>query len=65
MIEAKVEGADKQGSAFDKNRFIGIIGRHAFHVFDLEAMDFLYADPERGYMVNIDEFKDKDKDKTN
>ena len=43
---------------FDKNRFIGVIGRMCFHVFDLESMDFIYADPERGYVVNIDVTKD-------
>ena len=39
---------------FNKNRFIGVVGREAFHVFDLEMMDFIVADPERGYVVNID-----------
>ena len=49
MIEAKVEGADKQGSAFDKNRFIGVAGREAFHVFDLDKMDFVRSDAGQGY----------------
>ena len=40
---------------FNKNRFIAVLGREAFHVFDLEAMDFIYADDERGYAVNIDQ----------
>ena len=39
---------------FDKNRFIGVVGREAFHVFDLAQMDFIYADVESGYKVNID-----------
>eukprot|EP00354_Favella_ehrenbergii_P008853 CAMPEP_0170457592 /NCGR_PEP_ID=MMETSP0123-20130129/4839_1 /TAXON_ID=182087 /ORGANISM="Favella ehrenbergii, Strain Fehren 1" /LENGTH=217 /DNA_ID=CAMNT_0010721449 /DNA_START=869 /DNA_END=1521 /DNA_ORIENTATION=+ len=43
---------------FDKNRFIGAIGRMAFHIFDLEAMDFVYADLDRGYSVNLDELKE-------
>ena len=41
--------------SFNKNRFIGVVGREAFHVFDLEKMDFISADPEGGYRVNIDE----------
>ena len=40
---------------FDKNRYIGVVGREAFHVFDLEQMDFLYADEDSGYKVNIQE----------
>ena len=43
-----------QSTFFNRNRFIGVIGRHAFHVFDLEEMDFLYADEDRGYVVNLD-----------
>ena len=39
---------------FDKNRYIGVVGREAFHVFDLLKMDFIYADPGSGYKVNID-----------
>lgn len=39
---------------FDKNRYIGVVGREAFHVFDLELMDFIYADKESGYLVNIE-----------
>ena len=39
---------------FDKNRFIGVVGREAFHVFDLDQMDFIYADNASGYKVNID-----------
>ena len=35
---------------FDKNRFIGIMGRQAFHVFDLHLMDFIEADTKRGYI---------------
>ena len=31
---------------FNRNRFIGIMGREAFHIFDLEQMDFVYADVE-------------------
>ena len=38
---------------FNQNRFIGVVGREAFHVFDLAAMKFIYADPESGYKVNI------------
>ena len=38
---------------FDKNRYIGVLGQDAFHVFDLELMDFIYADKESGYNVNI------------
>lgn len=34
---------------FDKNRFIGVIGRVAFHVFDLESMDFITADDQQGF----------------
>ena len=34
---------------FDKNRFIGVIGRVAFHVFDLEAIDFITADEKYGF----------------
>ena len=40
---------------FDRNRYIGVVGREAFHVFDLEQMDFIYADKESGYKVNIQE----------
>ena len=40
---------------FDRNRYIGVVGREAFHVFDLEQMDFLYADTDSGYEVNIEE----------
>ena len=40
---------------FDRNRYIGVVGREAFHVFDLEQMDFLYADADSGYKVNIDQ----------
>ena len=39
---------------FDKNRFIGVVGREAFHVFDLAQMDFIYADESSGYKVNIE-----------
>ena len=39
---------------FNKNRFIGVIGREAFHVFDLEQMDFVCADKTKGYKCNID-----------
>ena len=34
---------------FDKNRFIGVIGKVAFHVFDLEVMDFVAADETQGF----------------
>ena len=39
---------------FDRNRYIGVVGREAFHVFDLARMDFIDADPASGYKVNID-----------
>ena len=39
---------------FNKNRYIGVIGREAFHVFDLEQMDFVLADASKGYKTNID-----------
>ena len=39
---------------FDRNRFIGVVGREAFHVFDLAKMDFIYADESSGYKVNIE-----------
>ena len=39
---------------FNKNRFIGVVGREAFHVFDLLQMDFIYADEQSGYKVNIE-----------
>ena len=53
-------GLDNQGNKytmqwFNKNRFIGVMGREAFHVFDLELMDFIYADTDRGYAVNLQE----------
>lgn len=32
------------GRWFNKNRYIGVIGREAFHVFDLDSMDFICAD---------------------
>ena len=52
-------GLDNQGDNylmkwFNKNRFIGVIGREAFHIFDLETMDFICADTNLGYVVNID-----------
>ena len=34
---------------FDKSRYIGVVGRMALHVFDIEEMDFIIADIERGY----------------
>ena len=43
-----------QSRFFNRNRFIGVIGREAFHVFDLEQMDFILADKANGYLVNID-----------
>lgn len=43
-----------QSTFFNKNRFIGVVGREAFHVFDLLSMDFIYADSESGYKVNLD-----------
>ena len=43
-----LEGSQR-GSTFDENRFIGIAGREAFHVFDLEKMDFVLADKANGY----------------
>ena len=36
--------------SFDKNRFIGVAGREAFHVFDLEKIDFVSADKGSGYL---------------
>ena len=42
---------------FNRNRFIGVVGREAFHVFDLAQMDFIYADEASGYKVNIDKSK--------
>ena len=42
---------------FNKNRFIGVVGREAFHVFDLAQMDFIYADEASGYKVNLDKSK--------
>ena len=38
-----------EGPYFDKTRFIGVAGREAFHVFDLEVMNFTYADHRIGY----------------
>ena len=38
---------------FNQNRYIGVVGREAFHVFDLTTMKFIYADPDSGYKVNI------------
>ena len=42
---------------FNRNRFIGVVGREAFHVFDLAQMDFIYADEASGYKVNLDKNK--------
>lgn len=42
---------------FNRNRFIGVMGREAFHVFDLSTMKFIQADPSSGYRVNIDSDK--------
>lgn len=55
MTEMGLGYSGRYTQFFDKNRFIGVIGREAFHVFDLEAMDFIYADKQSGYKVNIDQ----------
>ena len=34
---------------FDKNRFIGVVGNNALHVFDVEQMSFIFADQSLGY----------------
>ena len=34
---------------FDKSRYICVVGRRALHVFDIEEMDFIIADIEKGY----------------
>ena len=51
MIEEGIDGADKHRSAFDKNRFIGVAGRYAFHVFDLDKMSFVLSDGRQGYQT--------------
>ena len=51
MIEEGVDGAFNK--CFDKNRFIGIAGREALHVFDTEKMDFVCADTRFGYRTLI------------
>ena len=43
-----------QSKFFNKNRYIAVIGREAFHVFDLNRMEFIYADLDSGYKNNID-----------
>ena len=49
MIDKGVEGAEVD-SYFDRNRFIGIAGREAFHVFDLKKFDFVSAHEPSGYV---------------
>ena len=51
MIEKGIDGANKKGAAFDKNRFIGVAGRYAFHVFDLDKMRFVLSDGRQGYQT--------------
>ena len=48
-----------QNKFFNKNRFIGVVGREAFHVFDLVQMDFITADVESGYKVNLEREADR------
>ena len=52
------EGSKYMHKWFNKNRFIGVMGREAFHVFDLEQMDFIYADCDQGYKTNIENSDD-------
>ena len=49
---------------FNKNRYIGVMGREAFHIFDLELLDFIIADTTQGYKTNIDKnvYHDEDND---
>ena len=42
------------GCHFSRDRFIGVVGREALHVFDLAQMDFVYADEASGYKVNLE-----------
>ena len=51
MLDAEIEGA-VQNSNFDRNRFVGVAGREAFHVFDLKKMNFVIGDKRNGY-VNL------------
>ena len=53
MLEKKIEGVISLKS-FDKNRFVGVAGREAFHVFDLEKMDFVCADKQSGYLTCLE-----------
>ena len=39
---------------FSKHRFIGAIGASAFHVFDLELMQFICHDTERRYRRTLE-----------
>ena len=48
-IEAE-EGSFDAAKFFDKNRYIGMAGREALHVFDLEKMEFILADKTQGYI---------------
>ena len=38
----------KQGF-FEKNRYIGVVGRQALHIFDLNLMKFVFSDVLLGY----------------
>ena len=44
------EGSKYMQKWFNKNRYIGVMGREAFHVFDLEKMDFVLATTKKGYI---------------
>lgn len=41
---------------FDKGRYVGVAGREAFHVFDLELMDFICADTSLGYVNCLEQY---------
>ena len=34
---------------FDKMRFVAAVGANAFHVLDLDSMQFICHDPDRSY----------------
>ena len=47
MLKSGVTDAHKY--PFERCRWVGVVGREAYHVFDLKKMEFVYAERELGY----------------